>query len=139
MLEAVGYLHVILNSAVKVLNKTGNLVAATVVACIGVNILVGDQYLAIVLPGRLFKPAFEKAGLAPRMLSRTLEDSATLTSSLIPWNACGAYMAGTLGIATLTYAPYAILNWVNPIVAIVFAYCGIKVFYQKDEKVEDSI
>ena len=132
MLEAVGYLHVILNSAVKVLHKTGNLITATVVACIATNILVGDQYIAIVLPGRLFKPAYEKAGLAPRMLSRTLEDAGTLTSPLVPWSSCGAYMAGTLGIATFTYLPWAILNWVNPMVAIVFAYTGIKIFYTKD-------
>lgn len=134
ILEAIGYLHVILEAAVKMLHKTGNLIAAVVVACIGVNLLVGDQYIAIVLPGRLFKPAFEKAGLAPRMLSRTLEDAGTLTSPLIPWNACGAYMAGTLGIATATFAPWAVLNWVNPIVAIVFGYLGIKIFYAKDEK-----
>jgi len=133
ILEAIGYLHVILEAAVKVLHRTGNLIAAVVLSCLAINLLVGDQYLAIVLPGRLFKPAFEKAGLAPRMLSRTLEDAGTLTSPLIPWNACGAYMAGTLGIATVTFAPWAVLNWVNPIVAIFFGYLGIKIFYVKDE------
>lgn len=132
MLEAVGYLHVILSSTVKVLHNTGNLITATVVACIATNILAGDQYIAIVLPGRLFKPAYEEAGLAPRMLSRTLEDAGTLTSPLVPWTSCGAYMSATLGIATLTYGPWAILNWVNPIVACVFAYTGIKIFYTKD-------
>lgn len=139
MLEAIGYLHVILNASVKILHKTGNLVTATVVACIGSNILLCDQYLAIVLPGRLLKPAYEVNGLAPRMLSRTLEDSATLTSPLVPWHSCGAYMSGALGIATATYAPWAILNWVNPIIAIVFAYCGIKIFYQKDEETQKEI
>ena len=76
------------------------------------------ENIATVLPGRLFKPAFEDAG--------------TMTSSLVPWNSCGAYMSATLGIATLTYGPWAILNWVNPIVACVFAYTGIKIFYTKD-------
>lgn len=129
ILEAIGYLHVILERVVKSLHKTGNLIAATIVACVGVNLLVGDQYIAIVLPGRLFKPAFERAGLAPKMLSRTLEDAGTLTSPLIPWNACGAYMAGTLGIPTLVFAPWAILNWVNPIIAVIFGYMGIKIYY----------
>lgn len=133
ILEAIGYLHVILEATVRVLHKTGNLIAATVVACIGVNLLVGDQYIAIVLPGRLFKPAFERAGLATRMLSRTLEDAGTLTSPLIPWNACGAYMAGTLGIPTLVFAPWAVLNWVNPIIAVVFGYLGIKIYYASCE------
>ena len=133
MLESIGYLHVILHAVVKVLRNVGALVTATVVACLGVNLLIGDQYLAIILPGRLFKPAFEEAGLAPKMLSRTLEDSATLTSSLVPWNACGAYMAATMGIPTLLYAPWAILNWVNPIVACVFAFLGIKVYYRDAE------
>jgi NhaC family Na+:H+ antiporter len=133
VLETVGYMGVILNSVAKLLHKTGNLITATVVACLGVNLLVGDQYLAIVLPGRLLKSAYEKNGLAPRMLSRTLEDAGTLTSPIIPWNACGAYMAATLGIATATYAPWAILNWVNPIVAIAFGYLGIKIFYAKNE------
>lgn len=130
MLEAIGYLHVILNASIRFLSKTGNLVAATVLACIATNILVGDQYIAIVLPGRLLKPAYEKVGLAPRMLSRTLEDAGTLTSSLVPWSTCGAYMTGALGVSTFVYAPYAILNWVNPIVAIVLAYMGWFVFYE---------
>lgn len=133
MLEAIGYLHVILHAVVRVLRNVGALVTATVVACLGVNLLIGDQYLAIILPGRLFKPAFEEAGLAPKMLSRTLEDSATLTSSLVPWNACGAYMAATMGIPTLVYAPWAILNWINPVVACVFAFLGIKVYYRDAE------
>ena len=128
MLEALGYLHVILGSLARVLRSVGALVTATVVACLGVNILIGEQYLAIILPGRLFKSAFDEAGLAPKMLSRTLEDSATLTSPLVPWNACGAYVAGTLGIPTLVFAPWAILNWVNPIVACVFAFLGIKIY-----------
>lgn len=128
ILEAVGYLNVILNACAKVLSRPGNLIAATVLSCIGVNLFVGDQYIAIVLPGRLMKPAFERAGLAPEMLSRTLEDAGTLSSSLIPWTTCGAYMSGTLGVAALSYAPYAVLNWVNPLVAIVFGYLGLFVF-----------
>ena len=133
ILEAVGYLNVILNASVRVLSKPGNLIAATVLSCIGVNLFVGDQYRAIVLPGRLMKPAYERAGLAPYMLSRTLEDAGTLSSSLIPWTTCGAYMSGTLGVPTLSYAPYAILNWVNPLVAIAFGYLGLFVFYSKKE------
>ncbi len=135
ILEAVGYLNVILNACAKVLSRPGNLIAATVLSCIGVNLFVGDQYIAIVLPGRLMKPAFERAGLAPYMLSRTLEDAGTLSSSLIPWTTCGAYMSATLGVPAFTYAPYAVLNWINPLVAIAFGYLGLFVFYSDKEKI----
>ncbi len=131
MLEAVGYLHVILHAVVNYMNRVGNLVTATLASCFAVNLLIGDQYLAIILPGRLFRPAYEELGLEPRMLSRTLEDAGTLTSPLVPWNACGAYMAGTLGIPTLTYAPYAILNWLNPFVSAFIAYAGFKIFWRE--------
>jgi len=134
ILEAVGYLNVILNASARVLSRPGNLIAATVVSCIGVNLFVGDQYIAIVLPGRLMKPAYERAGLAPHMLSRTLEDAGTLSSPLIPWTTCGAYMSATLGTAAFSYAPYAVLNWVNPLVAVVFGYMGVFVFHVKKEQ-----
>jgi len=88
--------------------------------------VTADQYIAIVLPGRMFKSAFEKRGLAPVVVSRTVGDTATPTSALIPWNSCGAYMAATLGVATWSYAPFALFSFVSPLVTIAFAYLGIR-------------
>jgi NhaC family Na+:H+ antiporter len=83
--------------------------------------------MSIVLPGRMFKMEYERRGLAPENLSRTLEDSGTLSSPLIPWNTCGAYMSGTLGVATLAYLPFAFFNLINPVIAIILGYTGISV------------
>lgn len=90
------------------------------------NVVTADQYIAIVLPGRMFKGSFEKRGLAPVVMSRALGDSATVTSALIPWNSCGAYMAATLGVATFSYLPYAVFNFASPLLAIAVAYLGIR-------------
>ena len=92
-----------------------------------VNIVAADQYMAIVLPGRLYRAEFRKRGLAPVNLSRALEDAGTLTSPLVPWNTCGAYMAATLGIATTAYLPYAFFNLLNPLIAAAMAYAGFKI------------
>ena len=89
------------------------------------NVLAADQFLAITLPGRLFTPAYDDRGLNRLSLSRTLEDSATLTSALIPWNTCGAFMAATLGVATFEYAPYALFNLICPVLAVIFGYLMI--------------
>lgn len=94
------------------------------------NVVTADQYIAIVLPGRMFKGSFEKRGLAPVVMSRALGDSATVTSALIPWNSCGAYMAATLGVATLAYAPFAFFCFLSPLVSIAYAYLGIRMLKQ---------
>ena len=94
------------------------------------NVVTADQYIAIVLPGRMFKGSFEKRGLAPLVMSRALGDSATVTSALIPWNSCGAYMAATLGVATLAYAPFAFFCFLSPLVSIAYAYLGIRMLKQ---------
>ena len=88
--------------------------------------LTSDQYIAIALPGRLFRPVFADRGLAPVMLSRALGDSATVTSPLIPWNSCGAYHAGVLGISTFEYAPYCFLNIINPIISLIYGITGFR-------------
>lgn len=106
---------------------TGSLIAATLGTAIGMNIIASDQYIAIVLPGRMFRAEFKRRGLAAKNLSRTLEDSGTLTSALVPWNTCGAFMAGTLGVATLTYAPFAFFNLINPLVAAFYGFTGISI------------
>jgi NhaC family Na+:H+ antiporter len=119
MLEAMA------KTILKFAKSTGSLVTATIFTSIFVNVLAGDQYLSIVLPGKMYKDEFQKRGLAPRNLSRCLEDAGTLTSPLVPWNTCGATMSTYLGIPTVDYIPYAFLNLVNPIVSIVFGFLGI--------------
>ena len=137
-LEVTGMLAVLLHSLVSGVRKVGGLVLATCIACIASNFLTGSQYLSIIIPGRMFKSIYDETGLAPRMLSRTLEDLATLTSVLIPWNVCGGYAAGVLGVPTLSYAPYAILNWLNVIMAVAISYLGIGIF-RRDENGNDHL
>lgn len=126
VLERTGILKQILDNVLKLVKSTGDLVAATVTGGFITNILAADQFLAIALPGRLFSSTYDDRGLSRENLSRTLEDSATMTSALIPWNTCGAYMAATLGVATFDYAPYAIFNLACPLIAVAFGYLAFK-------------
>lgn len=125
MLESTGILRQLLHAVLQGVKRTGDLILATVSGGIITNILAADQFLAITLPGRLFTPAYDERHLNRLNLSRTLEDSATLTSVLVPWNTCGAFMAATLGVATLDYAPYALFNLICPVLAVVFGYALI--------------
>ncbi len=127
VMDKVGLLERLIRSVLKMARSTGSLIIATLVTAFGTNVLAADQYLAIVLPGRIYKSEYEKRGLAPENLSRALEDAGTITSPLIPWNTCGAYMAATLGVATLDYLPYALFNLVNPVLAGILAYVGFKI------------
>ena len=122
VLERTGILNYLLELALKGVKSTGSLIATTVATCIGTNILAADQFMAIALPGRIYNDAYERQGLSRLNLSRTLEDSATLTSALIPWNTCGAYMSATLGIATFSYAPFAFFNLLCPVIAVIYGY-----------------
>ena len=126
VLERTGILKQLLDAVLRAVKSTGDLVLATVTGGVVTNILAADQFLAIALPGRLFSTTYDDFGLSRENLSRTLEDSATMTSALIPWNTCGAYMAATLGVATWEYAPYAIFNIACPLLAISFGYLLIK-------------
>ncbi|MDR1965896.1 MAG: Na+/H+ antiporter NhaC [Synergistaceae bacterium] len=130
VLDRVGYLEVFLNTLLKNVRSAGSLCASVIVACFLCNALTGDQYISLVLPGRMMKEKFDAAGLHPRMLSRSLEDSGTLTSVLIPWNTCGAYHRTTLGVHPFDYAPYAFLNWMNPILSIIITYMGIGIAWK---------
>ncbi len=138
VMERCGFLEVLLHALLRHVKSVTGLITSVIVACIATNALLADQYVAIVLPGRMFKPAFDERGLHPRMLSRTLEDSGTLTSVLFPWNTCGAYHTGVLGVPTVQYLPYAFLNYLNPIVAIVLTAMG-KYIYWRKETDEDII
>jgi len=106
--------------------STGALVSSLIGATVATNVVTADQYIAIVLPGRMFKGAFEKRGLAPVVMSRALGDSATVGSALIPWNSCGAFMAATLGVATVAYAPFTFFNFLNPLISITYAFLGFR-------------
>jgi NhaC family Na+:H+ antiporter len=121
VLEHAGMLERIVTPAVGFAHSTVALVATVVATAIGMNIVAGDQYIAIVLPGRMFKLEFARRGLAPRILSRTIGDSGTVTSPLVPWNSCGAYMSATLGVAAFAYLPFAFFNLLNPLATILAA------------------
>jgi Na+:H+ antiporter, NhaC family len=111
--------------------SVGALVASLVGAAFATNVLASDQYIAVVLPGRMFRKAFQDQGIAPVVLSRALGDSGTVTSPLIPWNSCGAYMAATLGITATSFVPYCFFNLLNPLVSILFAIFGIRMLTAK--------
>lgn len=134
VMETVGLLQRILAAIMSSIESTTGLIITTVFTCIGANVMTADQYIAIVLPGRMFKLEYTKRGLASQNLSRTLEDSATMTSPLIPWNTCGAYMAGTLGVATLTYLPYTFFNLLGPIFCIAFAVTHFRIIPLTEEE-----
>jgi NhaC family Na+:H+ antiporter len=124
-LEKVGILRYLVSFALARVKSNGSLVATTVATCAVTNLVTADQFIAISLPGTMYREEYEKHGLSRLNLSRTLEDSATLTSALIPWNTCGAYMSATLGIATFTYAPFAFFNYLCPIIAVIYGYTNI--------------
>ncbi|MCG9734105.1 Na+/H+ antiporter NhaC [Pseudoalteromonas shioyasakiensis] len=127
IMEKTGLLDMFVKSILKIAKSTGSLITATIATCIGTNAVAADQYIAIVVPGRMFKDEYEKRGLKPVNLSRTLEDGGTITSPLIPWNTCGAYMQSVLLINPFDYAMYAFFNLINPFLAVVYAYFGIKI------------
>lgn len=120
-----GLLERLLEAALSRVKSAGDLIIATVGTCIGTNLLAADQYLSIVIPGQMFVKSYEERDLNTINLARTLEDSGTLTSALVPWNTCGAYMSATLGISTFMYAPFAFFNIICPIIAVIYGYSQI--------------
>ena len=127
VMEKAGFLKVIAGMIIKLVNSTGSLITSTVGSCVFFNITASDQYLAIVVPGRMYAEIYKERGLAPENLSRSLEDSGTVTSVLVPWNTCGAYHSTVLGVSTLTYLPYCFFNIISPFMTILYAYAGIKI------------
>jgi Na+:H+ antiporter, NhaC family len=132
VLEHAGMLQRIIEGVIRAAKGTGSLIAAVLLTSIGTNIVTGDQYIAIVIPGRMFRAEFRRRRLKARNLSRAIEDAGTLTSPLVPWNACGAFMASTLGVATLAYLPWCFLNLVNPVLAALLGFRGISVHKYAD-------
>lgn len=131
-MERIGLLERIVEALLKRVRSTGSLIATTVLTSIGMNIVAADQYMAIILPGRMYRLEFARRGLAPQNLSRTLEDAGTMTSALVPWNTCGAFMAATLGVPTLAYLPYAFVNLLNPVIAIIYGVMNFKIVMLDD-------
>ncbi|MDG0967364.1 MAG: Na+/H+ antiporter NhaC [Flavobacteriaceae bacterium] len=127
VMDAIGALAVISKALLAWANTTFTLFASTVASCLAINISASDQYLSIVVPGKMFEKAYKDRGLAPENLSRTLEDSGTVTSVLIPWNTCGAYQSGVLGVDVSQYFFFAIFNWISPFMTLLFAAMHIKI------------
>jgi NhaC family Na+:H+ antiporter len=126
VLEHAGMLNRLIEPVARSVRSIAGLVIAVVAACIGVNVIASDQYIAIVLPARMFRVEFERRGLRPVALSRAVGDSGSVTSPLIPWNSCGAYMAAALGVPTLSYAGFAFFSLVNPITSVAIALLGFR-------------
>ena len=146
IMEVCGFLDVILDSLMRHVKSVTGIIASVLASAFMANVFLSEQYLSIIVPGRMFKRAFddrtwpagkngERKKLASVMLSRSLEDSGTMTSVLVPWNTCGVYVSSVLGVATLDYLPYCFTNWLNPIVALILTAFGIGIVW-KDEKSE---
>ncbi|WP_424495291.1 Na+/H+ antiporter NhaC [Salinimicrobium sp. GXAS 041] len=127
IMDAIGALAAISRALLNLFHTTFGLFTSTVVSCLALNATASDQYLAIVVPGKMFAKAYRDKGLAPENLSRSLEDSGTVTSVLIPWNTCGAYHSGVLGVPVASYFVYAIFNYLSPFMTLLFAAFNIKI------------
>ena len=127
VMEHAGFLQRLLEPIISRARRRGSLIASVTASGIGLNVIAGDQYVADVLPARMFRKEFARRGLAPQVLSRAVEDSGTVTSVLVPWNTCGAYMSGVLGVATAAYFPFCFFNLLSPLLDVVYGYIGFKV------------
>ena len=127
VMEASGALKKISQSIIQYAESTGSVIATTACTCLFFNVTASDQYLSIVVPGRMYADTFKNKGLAPENLSRTLEDSGTVTSVLVPWNTCGATQSAVLGVATMIYLPFCFFNIISPLMTILYGYLGFKI------------
>jgi Na+:H+ antiporter, NhaC family len=134
IMEESGMLKVMAEAIIRKVHRVGSLIASTAATCMFFNVTTSDQYLAILVPGRMYADVYKKRGLKPENLSRTLEDSATVTSVLIPWNTCGATQASVLGVATLVYAPFCFFNIISPFMTILFGYLNLGIRYIEPEE-----
>ena len=138
IMESAGLLAKITQKIIGFAKSTGSLVAATVSTCVFFNVTASDQYLSIVVPGRMFAKTYRERGLKPEVLSRTLEDSGTVTSVLVPWNTCGATQSAVLGVPTVAYIPYAIFCWLSPITSVFMASFNIRIRRFSKEEMEEN-
>ncbi len=133
VMEKTSQLEVIVNKLLSGIKSTGGLILMTVLTCIGCNATIPEQYISIVIPGRMYNKAYREKGLHPKQLSSTLEGSGTVTSSLIPWNTCGAFLYGVLGVTAWEYGRYAIFNYMMPLVVVVFGFLGLFIYKISDD------
>lgn len=138
VLEVTGMMACIAGTMLEKAKSTGSLILVTVLSCLFVNVLCADQYLGIALPGKMFKDEYAERGLAPRNLSRALEDSGTVTSALVPWNTCGATMAGFLGVPTFAYAPFAFFNLLSPLVSVLYGFTGFSIMTLEEDPASEQ-
>jgi NhaC family Na+:H+ antiporter len=127
IMERTGLLRRLADAILRKAHSTGSLVLATLGSCIGTNIIAPDQYMSIVVPGRMYRETFEERGLAPENLSRALESGGTLSSPLVPWNTCGAFMSTTLMVSAADYFPYAFVNLITPVIVVIVSYTGYRI------------
>jgi Na+:H+ antiporter, NhaC family len=137
IMEHAGFLARLLQPVVARAPTRGRLVGAVNGSGVGLNVIAGDQYVAVVLPARMYRSEFERRGLAPQVLSRAVEDSGTVTSVLVPWNTCGAYISGVLGVSTASYFPYCFFNLLSPILDVIYGFLGFKVPTATPPEAED--
>ena len=138
VMETTKMLEKLAASVLSMVSSTGTLVAATLASSATMNVVASDQYIAIVLPGRMFRAEYRRRRLHPKNLSRALEDAGTLTSPLIPWNTCGAFMAQTLGVPAFTYLPYCFFNLLNPFVSATYGFTGFTIAPAAEDEEEDE-
>jgi NhaC family Na+:H+ antiporter len=138
VMETTKMLEKLARSVLSMVTSTGTLIVATLASCASMNVVASDQYIAIVLPGRMFREEYRRRRLHPKNLSRALEDAGTLTSPLVPWNTCGAFMSQTLGVATFTYLPYCFFNLLNPFVSAVYGFTGFTIEPLSEDDEEDD-
>ena len=139
IMDRLGFLSTITEVLVAKAQSRGGLIMTTALTCIGFNVTASDQYLAIVVPGKMYSRTFRKRGLAAQNLSRTLEDAGTVTSVLIPWNTCGAAQSKVLGIATGDYWMYCFFNLISPLMTILFGFLGIKIAKTEENLTEKKV
>lgn len=133
IMEKTSQLEVIVNTLLKRIKSNGGLIATTVLTCIACNATMPEQYISIVLPGRMYHNAYKERGLHPKQLSSTLEGAGTVTSALIPWNTCGAFLYGVLGVTAWEYGRYAVFNYMMPLVVVIFGFLGLFMYKLKDD------
>ena len=131
ILHTFGFLRVLIATLLQRIKSTFSLVTTTILSCLGGNMTMGEAYISIILGGQLFAAAYDKKGIDRSVMSRSLEEGSTLTTTLIPWTTGGAFFAATLGVSVVDYAPWALLNWMNPLLAMVFAMFGVAIFRSK--------
>jgi len=140
IMEKTNQLRVVVTVILKKAQSTGSLITATILTAIGANLILCDQYMSIVMTGKMYAQSYKDKGLAPQNLSRAIEDSATVTANLVPWNSGGAYQAATLGVPTIAYLPFAFFCWLTPIVSMLYGWFNITIDpLEKEAEVPDMV